>query len=162
MCNNLESRIYILCNRKLRSKYKNQCWLLFVVKQQYIPIWYFFHRYICLNFGAMIMMLNFKHMSPRKKEGLFNKKKIGNKDFLKVRNFCNTSCTAPVPSSKSKLPLVATAIKLFLLASHFSANLSIDPWMSDDVDEPDVKDPRKKRCILMRNSIVDIFQLSDE
>ena len=97
---------------------------------------------------------NFKHMSPRSKEGLFNIKKIGNKDFLKVRNFCNTSCTAPVPSSKSKLPLVATAIKLFLLASHFSANLSIDPWMSDD---PDVKGPRKKRCIIMRDSIVDIF-----
>ena len=101
------------------------------------------------DFGA-----NFKHTSPRNKEGLFNKKKMGNKDFLKDRNFCITSCTAPVPSSKSKLPLVATAIKLFLLASHFSANLSIDPWMSD---EPDVKDPRKKRYILMRYSIVDIF-----
>jgi hypothetical protein len=86
-------------------------------------------------------------------DGVFNKDLfLGMPCCLMACSFCSimvalccfaisvvsTSCTAPVPSSKSKLPLVATAIKLFLLASHFSANLSIDPWMSDD---PDVKDP---------------------
>jgi hypothetical protein len=37
-------------------------------------------------------------------------------------------------SSKSKLP-EATAMRLLRLASHFSANLSIEPWMSE---EPEV------------------------